>query len=70
MASALNLVRMRAWLMETPRAQTRVSRLARLAPAQQKAASRHEEGRGIRQQQQHLGKNRRYTIWCKEKPSL
>jgi len=37
-ASALNLVRMGAWLMETPRAQTRVSRFARLAPAQQKAA--------------------------------
>ena len=36
-ASALNLVRMGAWLMETPRAQTRVSRFARLAPAQQKA---------------------------------
>ena len=36
--SALNLVRMGAWLMETPRAQTRVSRFARLAPAQQKVA--------------------------------
>ncbi len=37
-AAALNLVRMGAWLMEMPRAQTRVSRFARLAPAQQKAA--------------------------------
>lgn len=37
-ASALNLVRMGAWLTETPRAQTRVSRFARLAPAHQKAA--------------------------------
>jgi len=37
-ATALNLIRMGAWLMETPRAQTRVSRFARLTPAQQKAA--------------------------------
>ncbi|GAC1390204.1 MAG: hypothetical protein NVSMB38_07120 [Ktedonobacteraceae bacterium] len=37
-ASALNLVRMGAWLMETPRAQTRISRFARLAPAQQGVA--------------------------------
>ncbi len=37
-ASALNLVRMGAWLMEMPRAQTRVSRFARLAPIQQEAA--------------------------------
>jgi len=37
-ASALNLVRMGAWLMEAPRAQTRVSRFARLAPVQKKAA--------------------------------
>ena len=37
-ASALNLVRMGAWLMETPRAKTRVSRFARLATVQQVAA--------------------------------
>lgn len=37
-ASALNLVRMGAWLMEKPRAQTRVSRFGRLAAVQQVAA--------------------------------
>jgi transposase len=37
-ASALNLVRMGAWLMEKPRAQTRVSRFGRLATVQHVAA--------------------------------
>ncbi|HEV2659457.1 MAG TPA: IS1182 family transposase [Ktedonobacteraceae bacterium] len=37
-ASALNLFRMGAWFMEKPRAQTRVSRFARLATVQQVAA--------------------------------
>jgi transposase len=37
-ASSLNLVRMGAWLMEKPRAHTRVSRFGRLAPLQQEAA--------------------------------
>jgi transposase len=37
-ASALNLVRMGAWLMEKPRAQTRISRFGRLAAVQQVAA--------------------------------
>ena len=36
-ASALNLVRMGAWLMEKPRARTRVSRFGRLATVQQAA---------------------------------
>ena len=37
-ASSLNLVRMGAWLMEKPRAHTRVSRFGRLATAFQQPA--------------------------------
>ena len=37
-ASALNLVRMGAWLMEKPRAHTRVSRFGRLEAFEQPAA--------------------------------
>ena len=37
--SALNLIRMGAWLMEKPRAQTRISRFGRLAPDRMQAAA-------------------------------
>ena len=40
-ASALNLVRMGAWLMEKPRAHTRVSRFGRLEAFEQPAAWHH-----------------------------